>query len=178
MAGMTQLAVSWVQPLHPQSPKLLGLRNWCEVREQPGVPVDAAGRLPRTSGLLQFMLRLEDPERKGPAAESYVIPVPTYIPSKNAPGAPQPPDFPPDNLCFPLLEIPHPNAKAGPPFYFPAFVLHLLTQVPSMSGVHCCAPSRMSELGAERGLACRCADDVQDQEVVHLLFRAAGARTD
>ena len=126
---MTQLAVSWVQPLHPQSPKLLGLRNWCEVREQPGIPADASGRLPRTSGLLQFMLRAEDPERKGLAAESYIVPVPIYIPSKNAPGAPQTLEFPSDILCFPALESTYHIANAVPPFYYPAFASNSLLQV-------------------------------------------------
>ena len=96
-------------------------------QEQPGVPVDASGRLPRTSGLLQFMLRAEDPERKGLATESYIIPVPTYIPSRNAPGAPQNPRVP--ILCSPTSKSTHPNAQAGPPFRCPAFVSNPLLQV-------------------------------------------------
>lgn len=77
-----------LQARHPKSPKLIGGRNWCEVTEMPSVANDQPGGTPRTSGALQFSLRVENPMDMEAEPEVYTTPVPIYVPARRNTGCP------------------------------------------------------------------------------------------
>ena len=79
-----------MQDLHPKTAKVLGRRNWCEVEELPTVPVPSiksinprehtSQKTNRMSGILEYSLRVEDPDNKTATPQVFVTPVPPYIP--------------------------------------------------------------------------------------------------
>ena len=72
--GSPREYIGCTQVRHPENPKLLGRRNWCEITEYTATAED-----PRLVGALNFSLRAENPKDQAGPKEVYNIPVPPYV---------------------------------------------------------------------------------------------------